>query len=198
MAGNKKEPDLFQYVLIIKKEKPLNIDLISILLCVISFVFFLYYSFIQQNLYLFLLLAGLLVPIVLGYTIWSKRKSNPKANFKHPLLVTAFVWLFVPGLRWFFIFFVLFVLFDHQARQPLEIGISDEKIVINTFFRKRYLWSSFNNVVLKDNLFTLDFKNNKILQKEIEPYATNVNEKEFNLFCLEQISNQQDDLPGSV
>jgi hypothetical protein len=193
MAGGKKKPDLFQYVLIIKKEKPLNIDLISILLCVISFLFFLYYSFVQQSLNIVLLSAGLLVPVVLGYTIWLKRKSNPKANFKHPLLTTAFVWLFVPGLRWFFIFFILFVLFDHQARQPLEIGVSDEKIVINTFFRKRYLWTSFNNVVLKDNLFTLDFKNNKILQKEIEPDATGVNEKEFNLFCMEQILNQQAD-----
>ena len=87
---------------------------------------------------------------------------------------------------------MLFVLFDHQARQPLEIGISDDHIVINTFFRKKYRWSELSNVILKDNLLTLDFKNNKILQREIEPHISNVNEKEFNEFCAEQLqkSNQ--------
>ena len=198
MADSKKQPDLFQYVLIIKKEKPVNIDLISILLCVISFFFFIYYSFVQNSLNIILLLVSVLIPVVLGYTIQSRRKLNAKTNFKHPLLVTAFVWLFVPGLRWFFIFFILFVLFDHQARQPLEIGVSDEKIVINTFFRKKYQWNEFTNVVLKDNLFTLDFKNNKILQKEIEPYASEVDEKSFNQFCLEQIADHQGDTPESI
>jgi len=86
-------------------------------------------------------------------------------------------------LRWFFILFMLFILFDHQSRQPLEIGVSDDQVVINTFFRKRYKWNELSNVVLKDNLLTLDFKNNKILQKEIEPHLSNVDEESFNEFC---------------
>ena len=33
---------------------------------------------------------------------------------------------------------------------------------------KKYQWDQFSNVVLKDNILTLDFKNNKLLQAEIE------------------------------
>ena len=65
MADSKKQPDLFQYVLIIKKEKPVNIDLISILLCIISFFFFIYYSFVQNSLNIILLLVSVLIPVVL-------------------------------------------------------------------------------------------------------------------------------------
>ena len=188
MVAPEKQTDLFQYILIIKKEKPLNIDLISILLCFISFAFFIYHSFLQNNFVSVVFLGALLIPVTVTRSVWLKKKSGKSSiTFKHPLLITGIIWLFIPGLRWFFILFVLFVLFDHQARHPLEIGVSDEQIVITTFFRKRYRWSDFSNVILKDNLLTLDFKNNKVLQREIEPYLSNVNEKEFNAFCAEQI-----------
>ena len=187
MASEKKT-DLFQYVLIIKKERSRNIDLISILLCLISFAFFIYYSFLQNHFSSVLFIGSLLIPVAVIRSIWFKKKPGNPVNFKHPLFITAILWLFVPGMRWLFILFVLFVLFDHQARQPLEIGVSDEQVVINTFFRKKYTWTEFSNVILKDNLLTLDFKNNKVLQREIEPFVSDVNEAEFNEFCREQIA----------
>lgn len=188
MAVTEKQTDLFQYVLIIKKEKPLNIDLISILLCFISFAFFIYHGFLQNNFISVVFLGCWLIPVTVARAIWLKNKPGKSSvTFKHPLFIAGIIWLFIPGLRWFFILFVLFVLFDHQARHPLEIGVSDEQVVINTFFRKKYRWNDFSNVILKDNLLTLDFKNNKVWQREIEPYISNVNEKEFNVFCSEQI-----------
>ncbi|MCC6287850.1 MAG: hypothetical protein IT249_08195 [Chitinophagaceae bacterium] len=188
MADPGKQADLFQYILIVKKEKTLNIDLISILLCFISFAFFIYHSFLQSNFLNVIFLGSLLIPITIARAIWLKKSSGKSSvTFKHPLLITGIIWLFIPNMRWVFILFVLFVLFDHQARHPLEVGVSDEQIVINTFFRKKYKWNEFTNVILKDNLFTLDFKNNKVLQREIEPYISNVNEAEFNVFCAEQI-----------
>ncbi len=42
-------------------------------------------------------------------------------------------------------------------------------------------WSGFNNIILKDNLLTLDFKNNKLLQLNIT--ENNVDENSFNTFC---------------
>ncbi len=188
MADTQKQADLFQYILIIKKERPVNIDLISILLCLISFTFFMYHSYLQNSFNSLLFIGSLLIPITAIRSVWLKKKSKKASvTFKHPLLITGIMWLLIPNMRWVFILFVLFVLFDHQARHPLEVGVSDEQIVINTFFRKKYKWSVFSNVVLKDNLLTLDFKNNKVLQREIEPHLSNVNEKEFNEFCREQL-----------
>lgn len=188
MSSSEKQQELFQYVLIIKKEKPVNIDYVSILLCFISLIFFLYYSFLHGSYTHLLFWLTLLIPVTVARTIWIKKKINNRIEYKHPLFITGIVWLFVPGLRWIAVLFIIFILFDHQARQPLEIGVSDERIVINTFFRKRYQWKEFSNVVLKDNLLTLDFKNNRILQKETDPYTSKVDETEFNLFCKEQLN----------
>ena len=47
---------------------------------------------------------------------------------------------------------------------------------------KNYPWSQFNNIILKDNLLTLDFKNNQLLQLEPDSTAT-INEQTFNDFC---------------
>lgn len=187
--GNSKEKvsDLFQYVLIVKKEKAVNSDYVSASLCVISFLFFLFLAYINNRFSTVLFWGSLLIPVALVRTLWIKKKRNPGVTFKHPLLLTGFIWLWVPGFRWVFILFVIFVLFDHQSRQPLEIGVSDEQIVINTFFRKRYLWNELSNVVLKDDLFTMDFQNNKLLQRETAPGRERIDEKSFNEFCREQL-----------
>jgi hypothetical protein len=57
--------------------------------------------------------------------------------------------------------------------------------VINTLFRRRYDWTDFNNVVLKDGLLTLDFKNNRLLQKEVleDDDEDDADEDEFNDYC---------------
>ncbi|MBX3257753.1 MAG: hypothetical protein KF862_26730 [Chitinophagaceae bacterium] len=182
-----KQQALFQYVLIVRKEKPGNIDYISLLLCFTCWIFFVFFGVLTHRTGSAFFWLSFFIPVALFRNWWIKRKRNPYITYKHPLLVTGIVWLFVPGMRWIFILFVLFVLFDHQARQHLEIGVSDDQVVINTFFRKRFQWNELSNVVLKDNLLTLDFKNNKILQREIDPHLSEADEEDFNEFCAEQV-----------
>lgn len=182
----KKQVELFNYILLIKKGNPQHIDYISFLLCFISWVFFLYYSFSIADVSTLLFWMSWTVPLTLAWKIWVKLKIKRASTYRHPLFITGCLWLLVPGMRWIALLFILFIVFDHQSRHPLEIGVSDERIVINTFFRKRYEWNVFSNVVLKDGLLTLDFKNNKMLQREI--IHQDVNENEFNSFCREQIN----------
>lgn len=40
------------------------------------------------------------------------------------------------------------------------------------------------NTILKDGVLTIDSKNNKLFQKEIQEYVSPETEKEFNHFCL--------------
>lgn len=61
---------------------------------------------------------------------------------------------------------------------PAEISLK------KTFLQQTYSWADFNNVVIKDSLLTLDFKNNKVLQLEI---LDDADENAFNLFCTEQL-----------
>jgi hypothetical protein len=41
-------------------------------------------------------------------------------------------------------------------------------------------------VVLKDDLLTIDYKTNKLFQREIDPGTEASVEKEFNSFCAER------------
>ena len=66
--------------------------------------------------------------------------------------------------------------------QP-QVDFNDEGLQIKkTFYSKLYQWQELSNVILKDNLLTLDFKNNKVLQLEVEE-KENFDEKMFNEFC---------------
>lgn len=64
-----------------------------------------------------------------------------------------------------------------------EKGIRIKK----SFSNKIYNWQNFSNVVLKDNLLTIDFTNNKMLQLELDNSVT-VNEQQFNDYCAQKIT----------
>ena len=52
------------------------------------------------------------------------------------------------------------------------------------------MWSDTNNVMLKDNVLTIDLKNNKLIQAVIEEgSAGEIDEEEFNEFCRRQMAN---------
>ena len=64
------------------------------------------------------------------------------------------------------------------------IMINAEEIIITKMLSKPvYCWNEFNNIILKDNVLTLDFKNNKLLQLNVQESDTKIDENNFNNFC---------------
>lgn len=64
------------------------------------------------------------------------------------------------------------------------IQVTKEGIRIKKLFSSStYQWNEFSNIILKDDLLTLDFKNNKLIQVSIDENEPAVDEKEFNEFC---------------
>ena len=86
-------------------------------------------------------------------------------------------------------FFIISALLERQIKFPQEIGFSKDSITFNTFPFKNYSWQQVKNAMLKDNILTLDFANNKIIQREIEPAELTEEENEVNEFCKQQIIN---------
>ena len=72
---------------------------------------------------------------------------------------------------------------EKQVKFPEEIAFDENEIVKNSFPKKRFSWSELNNVVLKDGLLTIDFKNNQLIQKELESNTTEALENEFNAYA---------------
>ena len=92
-------------------------------------------------------------------------------------------------MEWLFGAFIILALLERQVKFPLEIGFSESRIVFNTMLKKSYHWSQLGNVKLKDGLLTIDFLNNRLLQRELEDDEDEdeVSEEEFNEFCRKQL-----------
>ncbi len=124
----------------------------------------------------------------IGIIIWwiyciILEKKNLHPFFRIGLLIAAAGWLFIPNSKWMTIVYLIAAILEKQAKFPQEIAFGKEEIVFNSFPKKRHSWSELNNVIIKDGIITVDFKNNQLIQKEIQSGSTAQDEKEFNEFC---------------
>lgn len=178
---------VYQYVVSLKNQHSKTIDIFGILLSAGSVVFFVWELLIQQNLSFAYLIGAVFVTGVLVYNIYQSSKGN-KVYYSRALLIAALVWMKMPYLQWLSFLFIILALLEYQAKYSLEIGFTDNQVVVNSLFKKRYGWNQFNNIVLKDGLITLDFISNKVLQREVvDDEEDEADEDEFNLYCEAQL-----------
>ncbi|MGE9313531.1 hypothetical protein ACLOAU_17910 [Niabella sp. CJ426] len=69
------------------------------------------------------------------------------------------------------------------STRKLKIIVSEEGVSYPTFPAKIIPWSEISNLILKDDILTIDLKNNKIYQHLVEYTDNAANEPEFNDFC---------------
>jgi hypothetical protein len=183
----------YQYVVILKKNSERATDLLSILLCFLSAGSFLLAALhsIGSNRTYFLTSIALILWAGLAFNLLSKRKDRGiRVRYRYLLILAAIGWIGMTSFPWIGLLFFLVAFLENQTKRPLEIGFDTDCIVINTLFSQRYYWSAFNNIVLKDGLLTLDFKNNRLMQKEIadDEDEDDADEEEFNTWCREQLA----------
>jgi len=135
---------------------------------------------------------ALALVIVVNFIIVFINSSKKEyiATYKWSLYAAAFLWLMNPlHVPFIGVFFIIAALLERQIKFPQEIGFSNEGITFNTFPFKSYGWDEVKNALLKDNILTIDFTSNKLIQKETESDVSADIEKEFNAFCNEQLAN---------
>lgn len=77
--------------------------------------------------------------------------------------------------------------FEKRTGKQYFISIDDSEIVIqNNAFGKTYKWQNVKNVILKNNVLTIDNKDNTIYQAEII-IPDNTSLKDFIAYCKKQI-----------
>lgn len=108
------------------------------------------------------------------------------------LLIATAIWFIIGNWLAGILCLFLFLLY-RLSKQRLLAEFSTDKIKYTSILLKAIEWNQLNNAILKDGILTIDFKNNKIIQAEIDDSANNINEKEFNDFCSQQLKekNQQ-------
>jgi hypothetical protein len=178
---------VYQYVVTLKNTSRKYIDTFSLLLLTISALLFLREQYFFPKVNIAYLLCGIGIAAIIGWNKYQQKKNNQTVYYNSALFITAIGWIVMPYLNWLFIPFALLGLFERQAKMPLEVGFTDNEIAINTLIRRRYKWSDFNNIILKDDLLTLDFKNNRLLQRETIDEEGDAEEDEFNDYCREKL-----------
>ena len=180
----------YEYVVILKRNSERTIDVISFLLCSLSALDLLYAQSLshQFNWPVTTLAIIVLAGAIVNVFTTRRQSGNRPIRYRLLLMLAAVGWLTMNSFQWLSVLFVLMAFLEYQAKRPLEIGFSPNKVVVNSLFRKQFGWSAFNNIMLKDGLLTLDFKNNRLLQKEVdEEEEGEADEDEFNAYCRDQL-----------
>ncbi len=174
-----------QFEIILKNEKIKSyrsIVLFVLLLNLSLFILMLFYDVYRYEAASAILLVGIYIFMRLYFI-----KKYNQGNYLDQVLlfVLAGCWF---GLQNYYMVIALVIVgvLYHFALQKLKIVFTTQKVMKLNFPEKEYLWNGFNNVILKDNILTLDFKNNHLVQAEVEE-PKNINEKQFNSFAQAQL-----------
>ncbi|MBS1743630.1 MAG: hypothetical protein JST81_11405 [Bacteroidetes bacterium] len=83
-----------------------------------------------------------------------------------------------------------FAIMGTYSKRAFEIIVSEEGIIYPSFPKKKFSWEEISNVILKDGILTIDLKNNKLMQLSVSKESLDINEREFNLFCKQQLQEE--------
>ncbi len=178
-----------QFEIILKNEKIKSyrtIALIVLLLNLSIFILMLFYDVYRYEAASAILLVGIYIFMRLYFI-----RKYQQGNYLDQVLlfVLAGCWF---GLQNYYMVAALVIvgILYHLALQKLQIVFTSEKVMKLNFPEKEYLWNTFNNVILKDNILTLDLKNNHLIQAEVEE-PKNIDEKKFNQFAKAQLNQEK-------
>lgn len=136
--------------------------------------------------------------ILLGFyamlsTVYYFYRKHPKASETFSLvmaLLYANFWFQQVGIIAVLVFAAVYLMVTVVKGKRTEVFFKDEGVhLVRVFKTVVFPWTEMDNVILKDNLLTIDLKSNKIIQVEIMENSRMVDEAEFNLFCKEHIGS---------
>ena len=125
--------------------------------------------------------------LIINAVPWSYYLLNKK-HLKYPLLDITFVasacmWFYI-GNIWMAVFLILFIVIGFFANKKPVIHFSETEIIYPAFPPKKYVWADVVQVLWKDDILSIDLKDNKLLQFNIDKgFAEGFDVEGFNGFC---------------
>ena len=172
-----------RFIIELKNEKQKSYKRVRYFISVLNAAFFIFYAIeTKQNGVAYVLIS--LMVLLAGFSEDSISKNlNNKIKFSIVYVLLVIVWIKVNA--WIALVHLFLLLADVIVRKIPETVFSDNEIIYPSFPAKKIQWNELENVILKDGILTIDFKNNKLLQAEIADTAVDV--AAFNQYCKEQL-----------
>ncbi len=166
----------------IKNEKIKSYRMITMLIVILNSLFFIFLLFDVSQRKNALISLGVILAFT-GYRLYLSKKNNQSFFFNEWIFFLLMI-LWVDNYSIAIIWMLLFLLYT-IALQKLRYNFDSVIIEQKKFPWKKYKWNELRNVILKDNMLTMDFKNNKLMQAEI--VNADINELQFNAFAKRQL-----------
>ena len=125
--------------------------------------------------------------LVLNAVPWLYFLLNKK-HIKTPIIefvfiLSSFIWVYF-GNIWMGIMLLLFAVMSFFTNKKTVVTVNGEGVIYPSFPVKIYLWSQITRVMCKDDILTIDLKDNKLLQLNIDKkFAAEFDVTGFNNFC---------------
>ena len=179
-----------QYEIEIKNEKKKSYRLFNWFALVISLAGFSFLLFFDDW-FVEALGAMILVCVYLLTRMYRLKKNKALYLFDdngYLFFIVGLGWLGLQNYLLTGLCLVLGIVYQ-MAMQKIIFLFKKEGIFKTNFPRRGIEWDSLENVVLKDTILTIDFKNNRIIQGEINS-SKEMDEPSFNRFVQSQINAQ--------
>lgn len=181
---------VYDYLITLKRPDYKVVDIISQLLYLIAFAAFIFFATKSSSIVNAYWVAAIIIVMCYLY-VRVKKARKGLAYYTPGLAIAAITWVVGPHTNWLmFVLFIACTLIERELKFNKEVGFTPAEVAFNTLFKKHYEWHELRNVLIKDGILTLDFKNNKVVQKEIEGDVSAAIEREFNEFCRQQLAEK--------
>ncbi len=119
------------------------------------------------------------------FLLWPK---SPRFwNTIHSATLSIILFWIGLGYWWVAVLVAMLILLYTMSKRQLVVTVDDHKISYPSFPNRNIAWHDLNNLILKDRILTIDFRDNKLIQQDIDSKSYHVNEQEFNDFCKQQL-----------
>lgn len=177
---------VYDYVVVLKQKNRRSVELIGLLAYAVFLAILLHHLITSDQ---HRIAVGLLTLTSIGLFSNSliQYKQRKKPDLTVAFVLAAFVIYTLLDLPWIGVLYIILTLIYSKSVKSIEIGFSMDVIVVDGLVQKRIYWNELNNVLIKDGLLTMDYKNNRLFQQETdeldEEDDDDVTEEEFNAFC---------------
>ena len=182
-----------QFKLSIQNEKAGSYKKMAFFIILINLAVFAILGYYTDKPFIRLVVIATIIVVVFIYLL-TKLLSPKKKEILHFEMIFLLLIVAAWGLMkfWWPAVILLFLSGLYKLSQrEFTVLVSSASVVYPSFPRMEIAWDQLNNIVLKDDLLTIDFKNNKIIQQLIQKKCPVVDEQEFNDFCKTQLKQGQ-------
>ena len=174
-----------KYIFILPNDKAATYKVVTFIIAIMNVVAFVLVMMksasTEINSFLIPMGISIIATPFINYFIFKSNKNI--LSFNVSFIMCGIVWMFLgmilPG-----ILLITFSIFGFYTNKDFKLEILKDEIVYPSFPKKHYQWNEVAQIILKDNILTIDLKNNKLMQFTLAEKDNNeINEIAFNDFC---------------